>query len=74
MTSDKPGFLGLLKISKMRFLKKCVTSWTVYPDLSFFLVHDFIFNSAYDDHDDLIGCFTERVLMVHKLWNLNYVT
>ena len=44
-----------------------MTNWTVYPALSFFLVHDFIFNSAYDDQGDLIGCFTERVLTEHKL-------
>ena len=48
-----------------------MTNWTVYPALSFFLVHDFIFNSAYDDQGDLIGCFTERVLMSHEARNLN---
>ena len=74
LTNDY-GFLGLLKISKMRFFqKKCVTSWTVYPALSFFPVHDFIFNSAYDDQGDLIGCFTERVLTEHKLCQMIHVT
>ena len=33
------------------------------------LVHDFIFNSAFDDQGDLIGCFTEKVL---KLWSMEH--